>query len=567
MFYSEQLLAQTGPLARVWMAANVERKLTKSNALSVDIPKSINTIIDTRNEPIALRFSSQLMLGVVRIYGKKAKYLQDDCHEALLKIRMTFRNAGNLDLPANATTGLDLNLPDMLTIDDLFPSMDFAYPLTQGVAATQSFDPDWTSTLQPPATQSRLEPDDALANDDLGLDFGDDYDVTANNTAISVQHGRNTTVDRDLKDEMMLDDAIAEDDLGLDLGEAVPIGGDGPIIDDDINMDMDAPAHEPLPDDEAALRARASSSPLSEADPEVLQDLDATFAQPADDTVSEIQIQQRQRSKKIKPLVPDTETVLHNRQIKAQSEDRSKILKAPSFLPRNNTLLTLMNLQANNGFVDAILNDGQSKNWAPELQGLLSFDVVVRGQKRKRDSGIAMEDSPHSEKSPRLELDDEEDEGLGLGEARDDDGVVPITDEPALENMVMGEDEEGIFADEGVDFDETTIPLLHPADSGPVSVGTKRAVHLLREKLGGSSEGSPKKSVLLQELVPEKKTSKEDATKMFFEVLVLATKDAVKVEQAGGIGGSLWIRGKRGLWGSWADEDVEDVEGEEGIAA
>ena len=41
---------------------------------------------------------------------------------------------------------------------------------------------------------------------------------------------------------------------------------------------------------------------------------------------------------------------------------------------------------------------------------------------------------------------------------------------------------------------------------------------------------------------------------MFFEVLGLATKDAIKVEQPGSaLGGPLRIRAKRGLWGQWAE--------------
>ena len=37
---------------------------------------------------MALRLSGQLLLGVVRIYSRKAKYLLDDCNEALLRIKM-----------------------------------------------------------------------------------------------------------------------------------------------------------------------------------------------------------------------------------------------------------------------------------------------------------------------------------------------------------------------------------------------------------------------------------------------------------------------------------------------
>lgn len=43
-------------------------------------------------ETMALRLSGQLLLGVVRIYSRKAKYLLDDCNEALLKIKMVSFN-------------------------------------------------------------------------------------------------------------------------------------------------------------------------------------------------------------------------------------------------------------------------------------------------------------------------------------------------------------------------------------------------------------------------------------------------------------------------------------------
>lgn len=39
-------------------------------------------------EPIALRVSGQLLLGVVRIYSRKTRYLLEDCNEALVKIKL-----------------------------------------------------------------------------------------------------------------------------------------------------------------------------------------------------------------------------------------------------------------------------------------------------------------------------------------------------------------------------------------------------------------------------------------------------------------------------------------------
>lgn len=88
MFYSETLLSKTGPLARVWLSANIERKLSKSHILQTNVPSSVDAITDTSTAPMALRLSGQLLLGVVRIYSRKARYLLDDCNEALLKIKM-----------------------------------------------------------------------------------------------------------------------------------------------------------------------------------------------------------------------------------------------------------------------------------------------------------------------------------------------------------------------------------------------------------------------------------------------------------------------------------------------
>ena len=48
----------------------------------------IDAIMTQEIEVMALRLSGQLLLGVVRIYSRKAKYLLDDCNEALLKIKL-----------------------------------------------------------------------------------------------------------------------------------------------------------------------------------------------------------------------------------------------------------------------------------------------------------------------------------------------------------------------------------------------------------------------------------------------------------------------------------------------
>ena len=69
---------------------------------------------------MALRLSGQLLLGVVKIYSRKARYLLEDCNEALVKIKMAFR-PGIVDMTekqAIAATG-QITIPEMNVFDAL----------------------------------------------------------------------------------------------------------------------------------------------------------------------------------------------------------------------------------------------------------------------------------------------------------------------------------------------------------------------------------------------------------------------------------------------------------------
>ena len=180
--------------------------------------------------------------------------------------------------------------------------------------------------------------------------------------------------------------------------------------------------------------------------------------------------------------------------------------------------------------MSTILGGRRGKAWAPELRELLTIDAIrpAADLKRKRDSGVADVGSDAEQgasKSPRLELADDEgtfnvpEDGLGDRSAAAEETVLEIP----------GDDDQGL-EDSGMPaFDEA-------ADDDAKRRNT---------------------SVVFQDLLPEKRTSKADATKMFFECLVLATKDAIKVEQKeGSLGDPIRIRGKRGLWGAWAEREA-----------
>lgn len=97
MFYAHFVLSKKGPLARIWLAAHWDKKLTKAHVFETNIDSSVEAIMQPQVK-LALRTSGHLLLGVVRIYSRKAKYLLADCNEAFVKIKMAFR-PGVVDLP------------------------------------------------------------------------------------------------------------------------------------------------------------------------------------------------------------------------------------------------------------------------------------------------------------------------------------------------------------------------------------------------------------------------------------------------------------------------------------
>ncbi|KAF4460391.1 cohesin complex subunit scc1 [Fusarium albosuccineum] len=594
MFYSETLLQKSGPLARVWLSANLERKLSKNHILQSNVTDSVEAIIMPNQAPMALRLSSQLLLGVVRIYQRKTRYLLDDCNEAMMKIKMAFRSTGNNDMAVNLQlpNREALTLPDKITPYDNFelpppPDANWLLSQVEGVSTGPVTRKGRVSqrdiNLQEDFDNSQFLTDGlglednmfaSMGDMDLELDFGLGLDDGADETT-AVEAGRRAELPRD--DE----DIFGESDIEVPRKEGpereMSLEPDVRIADTIEDIAMGGVELEFNPEDGSHIPEipdmrppRISESPLSDIDEEVAANLEEEYSrhqmtdlyepdQEADETLVR---RPAQRARKQKILTPDEEIALSSNHIKQQQANRDNILKEAGFLPRDPFLLALMDMQKSGGFVSSIMNEGRSSAWAPELRGMLSLDAV-RGMnelKRKRDSGIADVESDHgASKSPRLELGEDTDMGFGAGGLGGDMSMAP--EETQLEIPgVEGVQEEDEAGSPMPGFDETTVPLVHPSDSGPVSLGTKRAVHLLRDRFGADAADSPSKrrdrAVLFQDFCPEAQTTKADATKMFFECLVLATKDAIKVDQGPGLGDDIRIRGKRGLWGAWAERDA-----------
>ncbi|EDO18067.1 hypothetical protein Kpol_1045p54 [Vanderwaltozyma polyspora DSM 70294] len=103
------LATSSGPLAQVWLAANMSN-LPRGTVLQTSISKSANEIAKVSGcteddmegseengsnntvEHIALRTSGELLHGIVRVYSKQAAFLLSDIKDTLIKISSLFKS-------------------------------------------------------------------------------------------------------------------------------------------------------------------------------------------------------------------------------------------------------------------------------------------------------------------------------------------------------------------------------------------------------------------------------------------------------------------------------------------
>ncbi|THK32942.1 double-strand-break repair protein rad21 homolog isoform X2 [Diachasma alloeum] len=133
MFYAHFVLAKKGPLARIWLAAHWDKKLTKAHVFETNIESSVDGILQPKVK-MALRTSGHLLLGVVRIYSRKAKYLLADCNEAFVKIKMAFR-PGMVDLPEEHREAA----VNAITLPEVFHDFDTPMPELKDVDIEAQF--------------------------------------------------------------------------------------------------------------------------------------------------------------------------------------------------------------------------------------------------------------------------------------------------------------------------------------------------------------------------------------------------------------------------------------------
>ncbi|KAK7035505.1 sister chromatid cohesion protein 1 [Paramarasmius palmivorus] len=668
MFYSEAILSRRGPLGKVWLAAHMERKLSKTQTLQTDIEESVEAIMDQEIEFMALRLSGQLLLGVVRIYSRKAKYLLDDCNEALLKIKMAFR-PGMVDMTEeqlvankNAITIQTNDFPD---VDLFIPDINWCFGHHQAHIDDITLPP--TDAFDPLGFDIGFDvgPSDGIGSQDfeldLGLDFGDGPEQEKDQDSMSVDEsigvGRDAASMRDSVGAQFMEDGVTMDlDLLSNKSRSRAPSEHGFGADMDVDMDMggadfggidlgdfginfgDGPAEgapEGIPDDGLPAegertpgRVRSpsrASSPLTEPPPTPPPEPQPELAPEETPKVSKLK-----KKLKEKKQVIDSVTELQDGGPGAkvgrgrdgglggpQNKDLSDILVEPHFLPRSTVAMRL--LEIHNDPLSHFLPTRVTPNGnfycaappglAPELAEL--FLRPINGTSKRRAS------SPDKtlNKRPRLDEnappDDIEDvrraaslapsialgsDVLGRASMGPDGGLEFLDQSGMVEDFQLNVPE---FEDAGIelpnerarsksaapsalsrlstpapDFDEgegsyadASCPIA-VFDSRPMtqtqtqtqgaieeepvdtegkgySRNTIKALSIIRRELRPTEGESEEKVLSFQRFAT--KASRRAAASFFFELLVLSTRDCIKVSQEGPFE-NIEVRAKEKLW-------------------
>ncbi|KAG7098857.1 hypothetical protein E1B28_000760 [Marasmius oreades] len=669
MFYSEVFQSRRGPLGRVWLAAHMERKLSKTQTLQTDIAESVDAIMGEEVEFMALRVSGQLLLGVVRIYSRKAKYLLDDCNEALLKIKLAFRpgvvdmNEEQLVANRNAITIQSNDFPDLdLFIPDINWQQDFEERQLTTVGQHQAHIDDITlpptDTFEPLGFDVNYDigPSDGIGSQDfeidLGLDFGDgpNQQGEENQDSMSVDGsvgvGRDADPFRNSIGAEFMEEAggmgldwlsnrsksrgPSEHEFGADMEVDMPLDGldlgDFGVGFDEVPVEglLALPADGEKTPGQTRSPSRASS-PLSDVPPTPPP---VEIGLPVEETPKNSKLQKKLKEKK---QVIDSVTELQDGGPGAkagrrrgglgnqQDKDLSDILTEPHFLPRSTVVIRLMDIHNDplSHFLPTKITPngtflcGAPPGLAPELSEL--FMRPVSGSAKRR--GVSPDKGPN--KRPRLEegVNENEDVEIGrragslapsvamgsdvLGRASvgpagalefpdqsmgiedfqltvpefGDAGIDLVVDEdrarsksvapsalsrlstPGPETALMEEGEES-YADASCHiavFDSRPLNQTQSTQEEDAvdtegkgySKNTVKALSIIRRELrpvDGEDEG---KYLSFEKMAS--KASRRAAASFFFELLVLSTRDCIRVSQDAPFE-NIEVRSKEKLW-------------------
>uniref|UniRef100_A0AAX7SDT7 RAD21 cohesin complex component n=1 Tax=Astatotilapia calliptera TaxID=8154 RepID=A0AAX7SDT7_ASTCA len=405
MFYAHFVLSKRGPLAKIWLAAHWDKKLTKAHVFECNLESSVESIISPKVK-MALRTSGHLLLGVVRIYHRKAKYLLADCNEAFIKIKMAFR-PGVVDLPEenreaayNAITlpeefhDFDQPLPDL---DDIDVAQQFTLNQSRVEEITMREDVGNLSLLQDNDFADFGMDDREMMRDASTFEEDIIHGATASNLLLEAEPGPANLPDK--SNHMEYDDfgdgSMGNSDGGMLVDKLLSSEDGGGIFDDPPAITesvMMPPDHGDDEDDFDNLQSPGPDSPDS-GPPEPLPAMadqteqttlvhneeEAFALEPIDITVKET------KAKRKRKLIVDSVKELDSKTIRAQLSDYSDIVTTLDLAPPTKKLM----MWKETGGVEKLFSLPAQPLWNARLLKMFTrcLTPLVPDELRKRRKG------------------------------------------------------------------------------------------------------------------------------------------------------------------------------------
>ncbi|EEQ39350.1 hypothetical protein CLUG_03478 [Clavispora lusitaniae ATCC 42720] len=492
---SSSLLSRQGPLAHVWLASNYDKKLSKHQLLNTNIVTSSKILSSKQlqssnisggtENTITLRLSGQLLLGIVRIYSRKTKYLLDDINETLYKLKNSFKYASGatlgsgpvstVNLPPQQTTLSNFSrtlLEDQVTDLDLFYQEDLRLDEPEQMITADTFSSEVNSFNRPEgAPEYDQSVEIARGAEDMDLDFDLDLDH-------SIEHGRDAQMPMSEGDTSVVD-LPGKDSSVLEGMESA------------LDFDLDLPLE--------TIEERQETAEASETAP----------------VRTELTTRRR-----LVGVMEDGVIKTTKRRLVVDEEDELE-----RGLP-NNVLKSIQHLQAHGGFtgemIELKLSESEKMSLIYELAETSSIKKrkIWNSDELLRQTCDALADAEHEGHSPNMDFsfDNNMDFDLSL---------------PGLESSgePQSEDDNDIENDDqnGIENVKGTIQVAEHLRNTFYENPTVTLDELMRKDIQ-NPDNTPLGAIKKTE-TGFKISKRREATKCFFELLVLASQDCVSLEQ------------------------------------
>lgn len=555
-YTSVRIATKSGPLAQIWLAANMSN-LPKNSVLQTSIQESADEIAKASGcatdvsgeggnfEYITLHTSGDLLQGIVRVYSKQAAFLLTDIKDTLMKISTIFKANQRINVAigkSNTITSIEqLILQDSVTEREVLsvPSLDF---LENDQTSHNLLDGDNSMRRR---VQGAAPYDTSI---EIGRRFGGDDDLDLHETsALDLDFDFEDGQPSKTWEEGTRQTTLSERSVAESRGEVVPLIEDDDFPFDDPNngqwdLGISETGEQEDHDENSStmsveLGRRADNASMIDDNEDLGIDLGLEKEPVIEEQVAEEEpiVEKEIPEKRLKknpelanakPIELDTEIELKEPQLRETSDDirNESSEQNDDSLTRKRMLDEF--LSSMNYLPSAVLADLLSFQKS-KRQKLTSPEVEVRPEEAQIDISLSLDE--------HLISNEDTNDGTAL-DSEDSDQFMPMAADigpQPIDEGLRSSPERGSSQTEQFSSEQSQEVRLPPSDTA--SKTTVRMAELLRAEFATIDAPTFDDLLAARHKSDVSKASedisKEEACRAFFDLLSLANEDCIDLDQ------------------------------------